>query len=274
MKTIDPMIKVRDTRADAFDGIDAGTITAYIDAHRADATFTAKVDAILAASDLNAAEPAYIDPYPNNIGSDYVEVPCWKCGGYGKIDAFDYNENGRCFKCDGHGHYPVRVSTARRNARAAFNFDHDMWEVNHGPLAELSAQVDVALAAIKKDAAEKAAKEAATRAAAIAAKVEKVAATYTAGERMKNVDATITRTTTFSRPTYTGFGPDELCAAITFTLADGTSAVWFSGSDAALSLASKAAESPITGKLTATVKGVGDFAGKPQVKLTRAKFTA
>ena len=50
---------------------------------------------------LETKIPVYLTEYDRDMDIMSDLVPCPKCGGDGYIDAFDYHENGVCFKCMG-----------------------------------------------------------------------------------------------------------------------------------------------------------------------------
>ncbi|QDF19397.1 hypothetical protein [Mycolicibacterium fortuitum] len=60
----------------------------------------------------------YTDPHPGRDAKDRVPVPCAKCGGTGRIEAFGYIDGGRCWDCNGHGQSSISVGTARKYARS------------------------------------------------------------------------------------------------------------------------------------------------------------
>lgn len=157
----------------------------------------------------------YVDAYAGQAPTDRVPVNCGRCGGRGRIEAFSFIDGGRCWGCFGSGMDSISVATARKNARSdAF-------------LAEYGDQIDAywAVENARIEAAAKAAEFAEAWDAAHAEAVRRAAMNTNTlgavGERLKNIEATVTVSTGFERDAYRGYGT-EFVKIVVMTTGDGT----------------------------------------------------
>ncbi len=127
----------------------------------------------------------YVDPYPGKVGTDKAPVPCGRCGGKGRIDAFSHVLGGVCFGCNGHGVQFTTVATLRKHAKA------EAFAAEYGDqIAAYWAEVDrknaeAAKAAEYAAAWDEAHKEAARRAAMVQGFVGEV------GDKVKGLVGTV-----------------------------------------------------------------------------------
>lgn len=197
----------------------------------------------------------YVDPYPENKGTDRVQVTCWKCLGRGTVSwgnvTFRANgtEDRHCFTCLGKGYTTALVSSLRSSAR---RLAKSITEQN-------AADADWAAEAPAREAAEaQARQEAEAREATRQAGLPK-GFLGEAGERLRNLNAKVTGTYGYEGQNYITGAP-EWKVVVKFDVL-GKTAVWFTSYTTL--------EEGQFVSLTGTVKALNNRDGEDQTILTR-----
>lgn len=230
-------------------------ITDHLDNERIDAITAERLATI-------EGDREYVDPHPGKKGSDRIVLDCGKCDGTGyyyapsriawrATHADGHEVDGRlCFACNGKGRYSVLVSSRRATARKRVR------EYN-AQLASARENARTYAVSVERDRLD------AEYDKAVAASAQDVldSCGYVEDEKFEGVTATVARTFTVE-----GIYGTSLAVILHDTA--GIELAWFTTASPAWDL-----DGGETVEIKGAVKALEVYEGRPQVKVSRCKFT-